>query len=600
MKHKLFISTVALLIITIFGFSVSDFTPDDKPISLKGGNDYAKEWDKVDSLENKGLPKSAIKIIEAIYIDAKKSNNSNQIIKSFIYKTKFSSSMEEDGFENAIYDLKAEINTAKYPTKNIMQSVLGEMYWMYYQNNRYKFLNRSQTVNFSSDDIKTWDLNKLADETIKQYLHSLENADSLKRTAISLFETIIVKGENTENLHPTLFDFLGHRATMFFNNTEVSLSKPADYFQLKENYYFDNALKFANTEVSTIDTLSLHFYAIKVYQEITKLRLEQKNFPALINIELERLNFVYKNSVNPNKEELYKKALENLQKTFVNVPYSSNISYNLAKFYHNRGSKFNAKDSLSFKYKYDNKTSKELCESAINKYPKSVGAQKCKNLLVTITTKSLSFNVERVIASNNNFASLISYKNIEKVYFKIGKVDLKTYKRISKKNYGINLYDQSIKEIKIIEQGNINFPIDKDFNAHSIENVYNKKEIGHYVMFISNTKDFSYEGNLVSFKSFIISDLAYFSTKLNNGTTELYVVNRASGIPQPNVVVKTYYEKYNYVSRKYEITKKGTYTTNSNGKIIILKEGKNRNQFYKLEISNGHLQFKNSFSQGEV
>ena len=99
--------------------------------------------------------------MDAIYADAKKNNNSNQIIKSFIYKLKFNNSIEGSAFEASIDSLKKEIEISEYPAKNIMHSMLAEMYWMYYQNNRYKFNDRSQTVGFQNDDMKTWDLNTL-------------------------------------------------------------------------------------------------------------------------------------------------------------------------------------------------------------------------------------------------------------------------------------------------------------------------------------------------------------------------------------------------------------------------------------------------------
>ena len=49
---------------------------------------YEKLWQKVDSLDKKGLPKSALEVVEKIYKKAKEDKNSPQYIKAVIYKMK--------------------------------------------------------------------------------------------------------------------------------------------------------------------------------------------------------------------------------------------------------------------------------------------------------------------------------------------------------------------------------------------------------------------------------------------------------------------------------------------------------------------------------
>ena len=43
-------------------------------------------------------------------------------------------------------------------------------------------VNRTETVNFKEDDIKTWDLKKLVKEVISNYMMSLNDVDNLKKT----------------------------------------------------------------------------------------------------------------------------------------------------------------------------------------------------------------------------------------------------------------------------------------------------------------------------------------------------------------------------------------------------------------------------------
>lgn len=48
--------------------------------------DYKNLWTKVEQLEAEGLPKSALKIVEAIGKQAKKDKNNPQFIKSMLLK----------------------------------------------------------------------------------------------------------------------------------------------------------------------------------------------------------------------------------------------------------------------------------------------------------------------------------------------------------------------------------------------------------------------------------------------------------------------------------------------------------------------------------
>lgn len=142
---------------------------------------YDTQWKQIDSLERKGLPKSAMEIVESIYSKALTDKQHGEYVKALMYKMKYHNNIEDGGFANVIYELKKELETAEFPNNAIMHSLLADLYFMYYQNNRWKFYQRSETVGFETDDIETWSLNKLFDVTIKHYLLSIEKASELQQ-----------------------------------------------------------------------------------------------------------------------------------------------------------------------------------------------------------------------------------------------------------------------------------------------------------------------------------------------------------------------------------------------------------------------------------
>lgn len=83
---------------------------------------------------------------------------------------------------------------AEFPVKPVLQSLLADAYWQYYQANRWKFYNRSQTVAFDKEDVATYDLKALTQAAIDNYKASLANENALKETKVDLFDEVIVRG----------------------------------------------------------------------------------------------------------------------------------------------------------------------------------------------------------------------------------------------------------------------------------------------------------------------------------------------------------------------------------------------------------------------
>jgi predicted DCC family thiol-disulfide oxidoreductase YuxK len=119
-------------------------------------NNYIKDWEKVYALELESLPKSALEKVEEIYVKSKKENNTPQLVKSLLYKSKFALTLEEDAQLKIIKGIKAEITQSSYPAKNILESVLADIYWQYFQQNRWRFYNRTNTSEkVDSTDFRT-------------------------------------------------------------------------------------------------------------------------------------------------------------------------------------------------------------------------------------------------------------------------------------------------------------------------------------------------------------------------------------------------------------------------------------------------------------
>lgn len=264
---------------------------------------YDNLWKKVSDAESKGLPETARKSVEEIYKQAQKDKNNAQLVKAVIYRLKYYEIKEEKDLMKAIMQVASEAEKATMPTKNLLYSMLAEIYWKYYQENRWRFQGRTKMTE-NSEDIETWTTDKIVEEVSKNYLLSLENAQELQKIQIQVFDEVISEGsQDARRLRPTMYDFLAWRAVEFFQNTEPDITRPAYYFQMDKVEFLAETETFAKLNLQTKDEDSFKFKALKIYQDL--LRLNANNPDVLLHTDLARLQFVHSQSVLPQKNGLW-------------------------------------------------------------------------------------------------------------------------------------------------------------------------------------------------------------------------------------------------------------------------------------------------------
>lgn len=286
------ILSVILSMIFITGFSPADANADNadsgnRTIEAEGSimppdtPEYNKLWKEVEELDRKGLPESALKVVEQIYAAAKKNKNAGDFIKAVIHKMRFLREIELETLVNILND---ELKGSEFPITPVLHSMLAEQYWNYYRVHRSRILKQTNTTaDVKQEDIRTWNAGKIVETVVLHYGKSLENVEKSKKIAIDSFDEILYKGNYTRRLRPTLYDFLAHRAIDFYMNCEAGVTTPKYQFILNNKDYFLPAGEFSKLELSTKDTLSCEFYALKYLQDLIKFHLPDKNPEALVD-----------------------------------------------------------------------------------------------------------------------------------------------------------------------------------------------------------------------------------------------------------------------------------------------------------------------------
>jgi uncharacterized protein YfaS (alpha-2-macroglobulin family) len=559
-----------------------------KPTSMP--HNYEKAWKEVSDFESKGLPESALKAVNAIYEQAKKEQNAPQLVKAVVHQLKFIDYKEENAFVKNLIKLHEEANSATFPTKPLLHSMLAEMYWQYYQNNRYRFNERSEVANTKQDDIETWSLNKIIEETFQQYKLSLQEADKSKSTPISQYEDVLHAGNaKGRSYRATLFDFLAHRALGFASGEEAAITQPAYAFVLDTEELFSEAAEFSKLPISTEDTFSLKFYALQLFQELTVFHLTDKDPEALVDLEIQRISFVYANHVLPTKKELYRKALEKLEQKYILLPISTRVTYLIAQTYYEEASLY--KPLQSDNHKWDFKKAFDIAEAAKKRFKDSDGAIQCENLQHDILTKEVSAVIEEVNIPNEPFRSLVRYKNVTDLHYRIIKVtreEIRAQRRKWERKYDVD-QEQKFLEYFLpktpIKSGKFVLPDDKDYQQHSLEVKLDALPVGEYMVLYSHRPDFTIGKNGLAYAFTTVSNISYIHRSVKDGSTDLYVLHRKTGEPLAGVLTEVFASKYNSRRNEYEPIKIGSYTSDSKGYVRIPYQTKDDHRNFSFHFT---------------
>ncbi len=560
--------------------------------------DFEKQWKKADSLSNLGQPRSALEVLNEIANLAQAENNLPQIIKTALYRIKLTADFEEDFSEKAIAEIKNRLETAKSPEKQILNSILGELYKGYFEDNRYKILDRT-SVNADLEDIKTWNADKILTEANNYYLASLEDSDELQKIRIETFGVILLQEKGSKKFRPTLFDFLAYRAYDFFNDEESGLTKPSNQFKISSTEFFSPAEKFAKIPPPNEAILSNDFYATRILQLIIAFH-QTDNYPqALIDADLTRLRYVHENSVIENKDSLYIEALIKLEETFKTSPHSATVMFEIARFYQEQGNEFDT--DFPEKYRWDLKKASGYCEKAMNAFPESDGAKNCGILLESIHKPTIGLIAEKEVLPGKPSLIKASWKNFDKLYYRILKLDFDKYQKMVWSGNTRETLESLLKETPA-KEWQVALPDSGDFQQHSAEVTVPAVNEGFYIVLAANRRDFKGKDLEVVWADFWSTNLSYINQRNDGGGYRFYVLHREKGTPLANVKINAYSRDYDYRTRNYSSNLYKSFVSDENGMFLIPAEGAaNSSKSITIEfvLGNDRLVTENRFYIGK-
>lgn len=479
-----------------------------------------KGWKEVKDAIAQGLPKTAIEQLDTIYKTAIEGQKYPEAIRALATQQNLKAQIDGSGPVSFIHRFAENLESVPEQMRPVLHVLQGHAYWSYFQENRYRFAQRTTGGSTTSNDITTWDLKRIFGEIAKHYSAALAAEDTLKAIPIADYDDLLNKGTLPDTYRPTLFDFLAFEALNFYSAGEQAGARPQDAFEFEANSpALGTTEEFLAWKPESSDSEAIKLKAIALFQRLLTIHAKDEDRSAFLDADLARLQFGYANSVGDSRKERYLAAL----KRFANENGTHELS-STARF---RWASLLVED--------DNRVEgRKVAQEGQAAFPESMGGKACQNLINEIESRALQLQTERVW-SNPASKFRASYKNLKELHFRVYKIDWLDYVRNKKQiPYGSSQEElQQVAKMTPARQWKVEIPATPDYNLNTYDfDAPTDLEPGFYYLHASSNSSFTEQNNVVAGTGVWVSKLALvLNQSWNQGKVEGFVLDNESGEP---------------------------------------------------------------------
>lgn len=264
-------------------------------------------------------------------------------------------------------------------SRAILASMIAQLYSNYYQANSWKINQRTSIIGYIPESMEVWTSNIFTDTVLYYVKESLSDARLLQKTPVSEFSQILIKGEDSPKLRPTLFDFLSYRGISCLNNT---------------NRFNGNGILTGEVKA--------------IYQHLIAFRKQANNPAALLMAELDYANYLLMGSTNETSKKRYVAVLDSLQQQYGNNDFSVEVAIarlNSLYLYSAYGQENDSLQAVAYR----------LCKDEIEKYPDYPRIAVLKDRLSDMTRPTVSVSTSRTVYPGKLLTIKASYRNVSQI-----------------------------------------------------------------------------------------------------------------------------------------------------------------------------------------
>lgn len=520
-----------------------------------GDTVYLKQWQTVDSLNAKGLLKSADSAVSAIAQQAKKEGQYTAYIKALLIGLNYETRLTETNRLRQLQRLDAEIAQLPAPHKNILQSITGSA-WLMAKDNSYD----DESVAPDTADPNTWSNERLYAKAQTYFEASLQNAETFGQYPTQNFAAIIQMPNGSAQLCPSLRDVLYWRAFDF-------------YKQLAQNLYIESNFTPKQVYCSTSEFLSQQFTgnnyqqkAFALLQTLLSNYQKEGQIRALVAADMLRVEYAASTVYDlMDRETLLIQWLENQLSQYKNHPVAAELLYKIAE-------RLAYTEEYSY-YRYDNYNNlkaAQYCQWAIDSFADEKATTACRGLLKKIKQPRLRVAMQKTNMAKQAFKYKITYKNLRRAVVKFIAINPDTLSVLTAR-WANNRegFMQELLKYPVTYSEVVRLPADTTYTTTTTA-WYNKGlPAGHYVMLASANVNFLADTNAAMYTSFWCTDYMLYTSKTDDNKFTFYVTSAKNNKPVKNARLLLQYYNYNDKENASTLEILADVKTNAQGMAIV-------------------------------
>ena len=485
---------------------------------------YEKQWKDVDAATAKGLPKTAIEKVEPIIQSALQDKAYAEAIRAISTKIALEGTIQGNKPEEKVILLREAISNAPPEMQPMLEALLANGYWHYYQQNRWRFLQRTQTAEAPSADFTTWDLPRILKAIDTQFQKALANEGELKHTPISDYDALLEKGTLPDTCRPTLWDFLVHNAIDFYSADEQAGNQAEDAFVLQADApIFGTTADFLAWKIESTDDAAPAIRALRLFQALLLFHQKDADKDAVLDNDLLRIEYGGRAAAGEGKNSFFKAALKRYAEANASHPFSARARADWARVVLT-----DDKDAVA---------ARAIAAKGLADFPKSIGGALCYNLIQEIEAKSVQLSNERVWNACKPELT-VTYRNIDQVHFRVIASDFDARMSNTKNVWqSPNWLDYNEARAMVrksaVKEWAAPLAATTNYQQRTVQ-IESPKDLkpGYYYLFASHRADFAEEDNELAYTAFWVSDLSLIVRQHNNEkVVDGFVLNVKSGEP---------------------------------------------------------------------
>lgn len=458
---------------------------------------YTSWWDEYAQLERKGFHKDALELAENIYKQSVKDGRVDQKYKALIHIYKNKLIVEEDALSAVVDDLKSHIDKASTEDeKSLFQILLAKAYFSHYQADRYAIINRTYSQELS-DNFLYWDARQFKEQIHQLYQSALAQSEKLKQFSLGDYKEIVSFSSNDEIYEApfkSLLDLLYYDAIQYYSSDVIQLTEAHNQFEINSADFFLPKKDFTQLKIQSEEESS-SLIAIHLLQSWLKVH-ENSTGELAAFIDHLRLKYVNEQYIGTQKSELYARSLERAESDYTHLSSKSLFRSSLIKLWYEDTEKV---------FQYTPVQIVDAAQKAIRKYPDTYGAKVLESIVTSLKARHLQVYLEEAVPSQQAFKTLVEYKNVSSVQFKIiewtPQEDLSYY-------WNEDTWEK-INESKLIRSGKFKLPASQDLMSHKIELALQPLPVGHYALVVyTEDVEKDLQNGRLTLSPFYVTDLS--------------------------------------------------------------------------------------------